>query len=270
MSWLRYLLLIVLLGLGGEARADAIVLVHGYFSGDDAWIKSGVIVKLETAGWEYGGTLVVVPQGLDFKSSTALHAKKGYFLADLPSEAPLVMQAQKLKEIVVAINKQRGQEKIVLIGHSAGGVVARLAMVQELKLPIFGLITIAAPHLGTDKAEMVGVLSRTPLAMMAPMMGVNTLSRSRQLYDELVRERPGSFLYWLNRQPHPKARYLSLVRHDSIALFGDNTVPVWSQDMANVVALKAVATAVTTGVNHALEPQDGVELVKILGEWLTP
>lgn len=266
---LKIWLVIFLLGIGWvEARADALILTHGYFSGDEAWVESGVTGELEKGGWEAGGRLRATGRGIEFSPITAGVAKKAYYRIDLPSEAPIVMQAQQLKEGVEAIKKQRGVGRLILIGHSAGGVVARLAMVKNPGLGIHGLITIAAPHLGTDKAEMVGMLASTPLSMVAPMMGAGTLNRSKQLYDDLVRERPGSFLYWLNRQPHPKARYFSLVRQDAFPLFGDNTVPVWSQDLGKVAALKDVAQSATSGSNHALERQDGVEMVRILEEWL--
>ncbi|MEO5331881.1 MAG: alpha/beta fold hydrolase [Magnetococcus sp. YQC-5] len=270
MLFLRMLamMMMILFGFHQETRADAVILIHGYFSGEDAWNRSGVTSALEAAGWERGGTVVAGARGIDFKAATPGVVKQGYYLADLPSEAPLVMQAQQLKEVVLAIRKHRGTDKIVLIGHSAGGVVARLTMVRNGGLDIHGLITIASPHLGTDKAEVAGLLASTPMAMMAPMMGADTVNRSRQLYEDLVRERPGSFLYWLNRQTHPKARYVSLVRKDSFALFGDNMVPVWSQDMGKVAALKDAATSVSIGTNHGMERADGVELVRILGEWL--
>ncbi|MBF0125625.1 MAG: alpha/beta fold hydrolase [Magnetococcales bacterium] len=268
MVFLQRLLLVFLLGSGSEGWADALILTHGYFSGDEAWVQSGVTGELQSAGWEPGGSVRATARGIEFRPATQGIARRAYYLVDLPSEAPLVMQAQQFKEAVQAVRKQRGADRIVLIGHSAGGVVARLAMVRDPGMAIDGLITIAAPHLGTDKAEMVGLLASTPLSMVAPMMGADTLNRSRQLYDDLVRERPGSFLYWLNRQPHPKARYFSLIRRDAFVFFGDNTVPAWSQDMGKVAALKEVAKSATSGSDHALERQDGVELARILGEWL--
>ncbi|MBF0439657.1 MAG: alpha/beta fold hydrolase [Magnetococcales bacterium] len=265
MSFLRWIVLVLLLAMGSEARAEAVVLIHGYFSGEDVWARSGVVGELESAGWSYGGSVTATLRGIDFKSSSVGNAKRAVYLADLPSEAPLLVQAQQLKEVVLAIKKRRGAERMVLIGHSAGGVVARLFMVREPNMAMQGVITIASPHLGTDKAEVVGLLASTPFSMVAPMMGADTLNRSKSLYDDLVRERPGSFLYWLNRQPHPKSRYISVVRKDSFALFGDNLVPVWSQDMAKVEALQGMPlSSLTLGTNHAMERQDGVELVRIL------
>jgi triacylglycerol esterase/lipase EstA (alpha/beta hydrolase family) len=39
------------------------------------------------------------------------------------------------------------------IGHSAGGVVARVALVNYGADTVAWLITIAAPHLGTERAS---------------------------------------------------------------------------------------------------------------------
>ncbi|MBF0627189.1 MAG: alpha/beta fold hydrolase [Magnetococcales bacterium] len=267
-AWLVALCMLLVSGAAGPARADVIILIHGYFSGDDAWSRSGITSELEAVGWESGGGVTATGTAGDVRfRASAPKGAQAYYLADLPSEAPLMIQSAALKEILAAIRAQRGKERTILVGHSAGGVVARLLMVQEPTLGIDTLITIATPHLGTDKAEVAGLIASTPLAMMAPVMGLSTLNRSKSLYDDLTRERPGTLLYWLNRQPHPKARYDSIVRRDSFALFGDNTVPTWSQDMGKVVALHEQARpAVTIGNDHALERADGVALVRLLRE----
>ncbi|GAB0058464.1 hypothetical protein SIID45300_02813 [Candidatus Magnetaquicoccaceae bacterium FCR-1] len=256
---------IVLLGMPRAAHADVAILVHGYFSGDDAWQRSGVTAELENAGWKSLGRMIATGREVIEREPTNRTEKHGYLLADLPSEAPLTIQAEGLKAILTTLRAQRGTERTILIGHSAGGVVARLLMVNGPELAIHTLITIAAPHLGTDKAEVAGLIASTPLAMMAPMMGADTLNRSRALYAELERERPGNFLYRLNRQPHPTARYVSIVRREGFALSGDNTVPVWSQEMARIIALKVRArTAIQSGEGHALERQDGRILARLL------
>ncbi|MBF0272100.1 MAG: hypothetical protein HQL98_08570 [Magnetococcales bacterium] len=264
-AWGATLVSLLLSGAAGPARADVAIFVHGYLSGDDAWEQSGVTPALKTKGWESGGSVTAMAQGgLQFRNTPPKGAH-AFFLADLPSEAPLLTQANALKEILLAIRAQRGTERTFLIGHSAGGVVARLLMVREPGLSIHTLITIASPHLGTDKAEVAGLIASTPLSMMAPMMGMDTLNRSKSLYEDLARERPGTFLHWLNHQPHPKARYLSIVRRDTPSLLGDNLVPVWSQDMAQVTALRTLTPeTITQGQDHTLTPQDGAEVARIL------
>ncbi|MBF0182249.1 MAG: alpha/beta fold hydrolase [Magnetococcales bacterium] len=262
-------LLGLMLLLASEARADVLIMTHGYVSGDDAWVSSGVTAALARGGWEAGGRVRADGRGIVVTPAATGGGRKVYYLADLASEAPLSVQADQLREVAREVVKRRDrQEQMVLVGHSAGGVVARLAMAKDDKLGVFGLITIASPHLGTDKAEVAGLVASTPLSMVAPMMGVGTLNRSRQLYADLARERPGNLLHWLNRQPHPKARYHSLVRRESFPLMGDNTVPVWSQDLRKVEALREVAGSETVGSGHGLESEDGVALARILAEWL--
>lgn len=259
--------LMMWIGSGLVQAAEVVILMHGHVSGEDAWRRSGVTGELVAAGWEAGGRVVVTAPGqVEFRGKRP-RGQRIYFLADLPSEAPVLVQAKALQEVILAIRKRRDVEPTTLVGHSAGGVVARTAMVQARDLAIDTLITIAAPHLGTDKAEVAGLVASTPLAMMAPMMGLDTLNRSKSLYDDLVHERPGSFLYGLNRQPHPKARYISVVRRDGFAWVGDQTVPSWSQDMSRVEALRELASpAVEIGSDHALTQQDGQELVRLLAK----
>jgi triacylglycerol lipase len=151
------------------------------------------------------------------------------------------------------------------VGHSAGGVVARLFMVQYGKPKVRALITIASPHLGTEAAELGLMTSLSPLGFFAPFVGAGTLNRSRGLYADLTPERPGNLLYWLNRQAHPDSTYISVVREGK-ALFGDLVVPAYSQDMNHVFALRGRSEVVRTKDGHGLERPDARLLVKLLKE----
>ena len=84
------------------------------------------------------------------------------------------------------------------------------------------------------------------------------------LYYDLVRERPGTLLFWLNRQAHPAATYISVVRDGSRSLLGDLVVPEWSQDMNQVMALRGRAISVSSAGNHGLEAADGKMLLQLL------
>ncbi|MBF0135836.1 MAG: hypothetical protein H7833_12840 [Magnetococcus sp. DMHC-1] len=263
--WLSRVLLATLLWVAVPARADVLVLVHGYFSDDRAWDQSGVTAALQMAGWRDGGGVSTQGGTIQERIQKPVPGRHTYYRADLPSEAPIDLQARLLRRVVERLFAGHPHEKRFLVGHSAGGVVARLLMVSHPDLAIHLLVTIAAPHLGTDKAEVALLVGSTPLSMMAPMLGGDTLNRSQRLYADLVREQPGNFLYRLNRRPHPRARYVSIVRKVGAALSGDLTVPSWSQDMQNIAALRGRQTetmAVVAG--HALERVDGQALVQIL------
>jgi pimeloyl-ACP methyl ester carboxylesterase len=181
----------------------------------------------------------------------------------LPTEAPLAPQAQALGSYLDLIRARHPGEGLALVGHSAGGVVARLYLVQSPRAGVATLVTIASPHLGSETAEIGAFLGQTPLAMVAPMLGAGTLNRSQGLYHDLSRENPRSVLFWLNRQPHPPARYFSIVRSDD-SLLGDLVVPSWSQDMNRVPALRGRSARIEVKDDHGLSEADGRVLAEIL------
>jgi pimeloyl-ACP methyl ester carboxylesterase len=249
------LLLISILSFSAYA-GQTLVLIHGYLSDGSSWRPTGIVPTLQTAGWMDAGHLF--PNGPLPGEVPPSPTERYLYTVTLPSEAPLVVQAQWLEFYLRTLQAKHPNNSLVLVGHSAGGVVARLVMVVS-KIPIAGLITIASPHLGTDKAEWGSRLSNSPLSWMAPFLGLNTINRSRRLYEDLGRESPATLLFWLNRQPHPEAVYVSIVR-----LGGDDWVPPYSQDMNDVAALSGLARTVTTAGTHSLHPSDGPLLASLL------
>jgi pimeloyl-ACP methyl ester carboxylesterase len=256
--------LLVLGSVWGAARADVAMLIPGYLSSPGDWRSSGVVAALEAAGWRDGGDLRWGPQGLLAPGERAPAARTLYTVS-LPTEAPLALQARVLAGYVAAIGARHAGEGMTLVGHSAGGVVARLFMVQNPRSGVGALITIASPHLGTETAEIGALLGRTPLAWFAPLLGAETLNRSQGLYQDLSRENSGGILFWLNRQPHPQARYVAIVRAaDSLLGLGDLVVPSWSQDLNNVLVLRGRATRILVENGHGLSADDGPVLVRVL------
>lgn len=248
-------LLIALFSLSAYA-GQTLVLIHGYLDDGSTWRPVGIVAALQPMGWQDAGHLF---PGGPLPGGIAKNPLKRYIYSiTLPSEAPLAAQAQQLDFYLRHLQQQHPDNTLILVGHSAGGVVARLVMVAS-DIPIQGLITIASPHLGTEKAEWGSLLSNSPFSWMAPFLGLETINRSKGLYWDLSREHPTSFLFWLNRQPHPKAAYISIVR-----LGGDDWVPPYSQDMNDVPALRGLAITVTTPGTHSLQSADGPLLVSLL------
>ena len=254
-----------------SARAEVVVLVHGYLSGAGYWDESGVTTVMQQNGWQRAGVYTAGPGGMGFVPAPGMQAANKFYAVDLPSEAPVLMQVYQLHEILTAIAQRHGQEPVVLIGHSAGGVVARTALVRGDSRNVKALITIASPHLGTWRAEQA--LDATdipfPFSLVTDFFGgdlYDTAMRSRSLYVDLVRPYPGSLLYWLNSQPHPDIKYVSIVRAETEAGWGDYVVPSYSQDMNNVPALQGRSSLLTIPANHGLAPQDGTLIVKLLAD----
>jgi pimeloyl-ACP methyl ester carboxylesterase len=259
-----WLLAVLLLWLPMQvARADALVLVHGYLGDANSWFESGVAQVLQRAGWRFGGFLVPGPQGVSIRGEGS--GKNRYYVMTLPSEAPFEIQLRLFEPMLKAVRKRHSEERLSIVGHSLGGVLARYAMVLHPDLKVDDLITIASPHLGTNKAELALLAGSTPLSMMAPMFGAGTINRSRGLYSELVREAPGTFLYWLNHQKHPDAHYFSVIRKDDGGIsLGDMVVPEASQDMNKVAALRGRSYTRHSASGHGLEAEDGRNILLAL------
>jgi len=250
-------------------RADVLVLVHGYLASAHTWDDSGVTALLQQHDWQRAGVYVSGPAGVQLIPAPGLNASHKFYAVDLPSEAPVLVQVYQLEQILGAISQMHKDEPVILIGHSAGGVVARAALVLGSHKNVKALITIASPHLGTSRAEQA--LDATdipfPISLVTDFFGggaYHTAMRSRSLYVDLVRPQPGTLLYWLNAQVHPDIKYISIVRGPAQAGWGDYIVPTYSQDMNNVPALQGRSSLVTVPVSHQLEPVDGSVILDVL------
>ena len=256
--------ILLLLILPATAPAETLVLLQGYLADEDYWREAGITHMLAGNGWADAGTLRTTRNGIRADRPLPRSSQRVYTLA-FPSEAPLMVQLRYLEQYVDVILNLHPYESLILVGHSAGGVLGRLYMVEHPDTPVAALITFASPHLGAESAEIGAMAGNSPLGWIAPLIGGGTLNRSQGLYTDLVRERPGSLLFWLNRQEHPSSRYISIVRGDDGLLnFGDLLVPAWSQDMNQVAALRGRASKIVTQGGHGLNKQDGELLLEIL------
>ena len=262
----RLLLTLLLCGLPLHwAKGDALVLIHGYLGSAESWAEGGVTRELTRGGWRYGGELVATRNGVRVRGGGK--GERLYYLLSLPSEAPIEVQMRYLMPMLKEVRRRHPEQTLSIAGHSLGGVLGRYAMVQSPDLDVDNLVTIASPHLGTSKAELALLAGSTPLSMMAPFVGGQTLNRSRGLYSQLVPEAPGTFLYWLNRQQHPDARYFSVLRGGSEGFsMGDMVVPEYSQDMNNVAALRGRAYTRRSRSDHALGAADGRGILLALNQ----
>jgi triacylglycerol lipase len=249
------------------AGAETLVLIQGFLGDGDGWRGSGVTHALEQAGWRDAGHLSLA-RGMVRSNQPPEPAIRRYYTIDLVTYAPLTTQARMLDRYIDFVREQHPYSALVLAGHSAGGVLARLYMVQHDEDAFAALVTIASPHLGTRSAGLGVAASERMLAWMADLFGAETLDFHWRLFRDLDIERPDNLLGWLNYQPHPPALYTSIVRQadDHYDGFGNLLVPAWSQDMNHVFALRGRARTVTVPGGHGLRAADGHLLVKILGQ----
>lgn len=246
------------------AHADILLMIHGYQSAGDTWRYHGVTRPLSAYGWLDAGYYAPGPGGV-IHHGPAMDNKGLFFVtAELPSEAPVEIQANLLNSYLRAISAIYPEQPVKIVAHSAGGIVARLALVRDATLPVSQLVTVATPHLGTGMAELGEMLADSPLGFFAPLFGADEINRSEHLYSQLGREHDNYFLFWLNRQPHPAISYVSIVRNDGSMFGGDIFVPSYSQDMSNVPAIGPMSRIVLTPGDHELKFADGQVIAAIV------
>ena len=249
-------LLILSLLLLSSARADVLVLVHGYASNAFTWNMSGVSRVLVANGWQDG--------------AWSPSSGKTFYALHLPAKAPLMTQAGILLNQLRGIRSRHPDEPLTLAGHSAGGLVARLAILNGNVAGVSQLVTIASPHLGTPLAiRGLDIAEDKPFFCPGPAWFALKESVGGSAYRYLRDSRgalrdlfpPGYFnlIGWANRQVHPDIRYHAIVRQH-----GDLLVPSMSQDMNVVPSLKGRVRVWVTHSGHLLNYQDGEILVRIL------
>lgn len=262
------------LALLPTARADVLVLVHGWASGPDTWITSGVLPALEAHGWSDAGVVAATPAGIQFFQTPQPLQGNRVYRAQMPAEAPLQIQAAHLYAQLQEVQRQHPGEPIFLAGHSAGGVAARLVVIRPGDLSIRTLITIASPNLGTERAQQgLDVAYGKPFFCPGPGIdflkemvggdGYRYLRQSGGALVDLTPAVPGTLLGWLNHQPHPDIRYHAIV-HDNGTGSGDPFIPGFSQDLSQVPALRGRVQVHVSPAPHFLNPSDGALLAKIL------
>ncbi len=261
--------LLISISLSLPVQADIAVLVHGFLGSPSSWDKSNISQQLQAAGWNRAGVIFQTAEGAMLSQQSGQVAGNEIYSVVLPSRAPVMFQAVQLHNMISDLEKRHPDEDIVVIGHSAGGVIARAKLVKFGAGNVKKLITIASPHSGTGLA--VYALNKShgsgPFGVLKSVFGGEKYHIARSstgLLLDLVPPHPGSLLYWLNQQPHPPLEYVSIVRGKSMHRNGDDIVPGHSQDMNNVPALRGKSQLYFLPTEHFLNPLDGDFLTLLL------
>ncbi|MFO7858631.1 MAG: hypothetical protein R6V11_06890 [Ectothiorhodospiraceae bacterium] len=259
-------LLLLFLVWAPAAPASVMVLVHGYLGDGQSFHTAGVVDALTTAGWHYGGDWRYARDGQVRLTDAGEDAERTLYTVTLPASAPLALQADWLSAMIrSAANRHPGQP-LILVGHSAGGVVSRLSLVRGGVGPVEHLITIASPHLGTARAlqaleatnggGMFGPFRRILTRQAVGGSTYDAIRHSRAVLVDLTPPSQGNLLGWLNVQEHPDITYDAIVRNTAFRMGGDVLVPAYSQDLNQVPALHGRATVIASPLEHGLAADD--------------
>ncbi|MCW8962908.1 MAG: alpha/beta hydrolase, partial [Gammaproteobacteria bacterium] len=264
MKYRSFFTLVVLMWLLPlNAHAQVLVLLQGYLGPGSSWRASGVTHILDRADWVDGGHLRIEnDKVVNYRKQFG--QDRTFYTLKMPTEAPVMVQAKLLAKYMKDIGKQHPGESLNIAGFSAGGIIGRTYMVmrKDDEPKVATLITISTPHLGTHLAEVGSKIRRSPLSSFTPFIGAGSFDRSDALLKDMHPEEYGNFLYWLNRQTHPRARYVSVIKGGRSFIGGDFVVPAYSQNMNNVVALWGMSTTVRLTGTHMLSHVDALLLVQ--------
>jgi len=259
----------MLLGTSFSAKADILLLVHGFQSDMLTWQRAGIITVLEQHGWHKTDYLIASPNGIVPMHTPEKIPDKKIVSLQLPSDIQLRVQANMFTAALHHLADVYPNEKVIVVGHSLGGLTARLSLVKNGVFQVKALITIASPHLGTDLA-LIGMqelddnfMSRWFKRMFSGGR-YQMLENSAPVIYDILPERPGNMLYALNRQPHPDIPYFSIVRSYPNGQLGDQIVPGYSQDMHSVAAIRQRSTRILQGSRHDLTQQDAFSILNAI------
>jgi pimeloyl-ACP methyl ester carboxylesterase len=262
-KFIRNIVYIALLLSPVCSYADTVLLLHGYLGSSQEWHRSGVVNQLDSVGWYDAGVLTIHADSVQPTKKETTHVRRTYSV-ELPSEQSIDKQAKWLDRYIKFIQHRHVGEQIILVGHSAGGIVARLYMVQNPQQNINALVTIASPHLGTKNAALAQTVSENLLVWVDSIPGVEKIYRSQGLFFDLSPGRSDNLIAWLNVQEHPQARYYSIVRKETEDHLQDFIVPSHSQDMNEVFALRGRSKIYEIKSLHGLSIKDAEVLKNIL------
>jgi triacylglycerol lipase len=119
-----------------ESGGPVIVLVHGFLCNSGMW--QPMLNALDQAGF-----------------------RRNYVISLDPFYRSMQKSQAKLLEKLGRICAREDVHHVVLIGHSMGGVLARIVQHEQPDL-VQAAITIGAPHAGTDAARFVSSLTHGP------------------------------------------------------------------------------------------------------------
>jgi triacylglycerol lipase len=235
----RFTILLVALFWASPAAAEEwpVLFIHGFCSSADTWADT--LPQLSTR--RYGTDAPRVYESIIGKaaSKTAVAAGTNTFRIDFSdlsggfdllavANVPTYRKAGELKAVIDAIKLFTGKSKVILVGHSLGGLASR-AYIQGIGRNRAGAVI---PY-GGDVAALIMIDTPNQGSVLADLSGRPEAQACTLADTENLRElQPTSpFLADLNAQPWPAGTQIHSVISSNNRRDSDDVVSTVSQDL---------------------------------------
>lgn len=154
------LILCCAMTLVGKAQQDdkAILLIHGLAGASSTWTE--LTKALPAEKYTYRGNYKMTSSTSFFFQNRAFSTRSGsspVYTLDFSDNQNLSFEAQgdEIARIIQDLSLRHGIKKVVLMGHSMGGLAARAYLQKYGENKIAGYVSVTSPHLGSYAGEIL-------------------------------------------------------------------------------------------------------------------
>lgn len=139
-----------------EWENDLYVTASSKFRQGDVIRVGDEYMIVEGVGWDF----VNVSRSQFGSDAPILHGNLSeiFIVSNQSNQASIAKEAYGLALAIQKVKAANGAEKVILVGHSMGGLVARLCAEREAQGSVAKVVTIDSPNLGSIKGEYADVI----------------------------------------------------------------------------------------------------------------
>ncbi len=277
-----------------------IIFVHGRNSSGEFWSKSKIMKKLGEFGFSYGGDLKAERKG----DEIIVHAEHiipatMYTVTFSGNQMAITKQGRELAEMIKKVKEITGSPKVVLIGHSMGGLAGREYLQSDYyRHDVRAYISFATPQRGSDYDPQHWYLKLLPYKLQKKLSGLDTQSDAvRDLKKDSIylnggpefntpnwfyskdvngNGRTDDVIVGLNdfkKRPLPKdVVYISILGGGNMPILStklqnsnsDGIVEITSQDLNAVPGVNATAMVLISQQRHVYQNKDVWVILQLL------
>jgi len=282
-----------------------VIFIHGLGYTGDYWKDSDSLKELKKKGWDYGGDLKAKFSSSGIEVSPKLLSPAHIYTITFSSPVlAVVQQGKELSAIIDRVKKVNRSPKVILVGHSMGGLAVReYLQSSDYQNDVGGFVSVGTPHRGSNFDLEKPSLKLVPKILRDLVWDVDLKSdavrdlRPKSIYLEGGQEvdSPEEFkskdinlngqemdniigLNDLVRRPLPEDIIYTVVIGSGCPLiatrkqcsWSDGVVTVNSQDLNQIPDVNVTAKVYYTQKDHFGEANDSTVLIEAITEFLVP